>query len=130
MTEVIVNPRFAETDAMGHIGNSILPVWLEDARTSIFEELQPCVDVKEWKFIVAHIDVDYLLQIHYGADVTIKVFVSKIGSKSFTVFHEVRQNGRLCATGAAVIVHFDYETGTTTDLTDDHKDALQNFLRD
>lgn len=130
MSELTIKPRFSETDAMSHIGNTILPVWLEDARTPIFEKLQPGVNIEEWAFIVAHIDIDYLLQIHYGAEVTIKVFVSKIGTKSFTVFHEVRQSGRLCATGTAVIVHYDYDSGATDSLNSEHKEALKEFMRE
>lgn len=127
MIETIIEPRFSETDAMTHVGNTVLPVWFEEARKPIFDKLQPDVKIEEWAYILAHIDVDYHLQTHLGSPVTIKVGVSKIGSKSFSVYHEAWQNGSKTASGSAVVVHFDYETKQTAPLNEEQIEILQSF---
>ena len=46
-------PRFSETDVLGHINNTALPVWFEAARVPIFKIFTPDLDPKQWKLIVA-----------------------------------------------------------------------------
>ena len=47
MFKSVVTPRFAETDALGHLGNTALPVWFEEARGPVFELFNPELDIKE-----------------------------------------------------------------------------------
>ena len=46
--------------------------------------------------ILARIEVDFVAQIYYGKDVTVKP-VLKIGNSSFVVWHEAWQNDTLAA---------------------------------
>ena len=130
MLETHITPRFSETDAMTHIGNTVLPVWFEEARTPIFSALQPRMNVDEWAFILAHIDIDYHQQTFLGSPVTIKVGIKKIGTKSFTVYHEAWQNDQKTASGNAVIVHFDFASKQTSPLAPEQIEILQAFLID
>ena len=52
-------PRFSETDALGHINNTALPVWFEAARTPFFRFFTPDLDCNKWKLIVAKIEVEF-----------------------------------------------------------------------
>ncbi|MFL0809273.1 MAG: acyl-CoA thioesterase [Agarilytica sp.] len=130
MIETIIQPRFSETDAMTHIGNTVLPVWFEEARAPIFDKLLPGMKLEEWAFILAHIDVDFHQQTHLASPVNVKVGVSKIGSKSFTVYHEAWQNGVKTASGNAVIVHFDFTSKQTSPLSEGQTNILREFLID
>ena len=42
----IITPGFYETDALGHINNTVIPMWLEKARTPIFKIFTPDLDPK------------------------------------------------------------------------------------
>ncbi len=103
-----LQPRFAETDALGHINNAVLPVWFEQARTPIFEIFVPKLDVKKWTLILAKIEVEFVQEIFYGTNVEIHSYIEKIGNSSFVAYQEAWQSERLVAKGRATMVHFDH----------------------
>jgi len=123
-----VQPRFAETDALGHINNAVLPVWFEQARTPIFELFIPSLDVKKWTLILAKIEVEFIKEIFYGADIEVRSFIEKIGNSSFVCYQEVWQSENLVAKGRAVMVHFNHRTKKSMPIPDMIKDQLNEHL--
>ena len=123
-----VEPRFSETDALGHINNTVLPVWFEQARTPIFKIFTPSLAIEEWQLILAKIDVSFLKQIYYGKEVEVKTFIQSIGNSSFVVYHQAWQENVKVADGTAVMVHFDHETQKPKQLPADIKKYLQEHL--
>ncbi len=117
-TEVLF-PRFSETDAMGHINNTIVPVWFEGGRVPIFKLFTPDLDPKKWQLIIAKIEVNYHGQLFYGEEVNIRTFISRIGSASFDVYQELWQHDEKCASGIASMVHFDYQTQKSKKIPED-----------
>ncbi|MDN3653458.1 thioesterase family protein [Thalassotalea ponticola] len=119
-----LSPAFSDTDALGHINNSRLPIWFENARTPIFKLFNPQLDLTRWPLIVAKIEVTFLAQIYYGQDVEIQTSIDRIGNSSFTVKHALYQGDNLCAQGSAVMVHFDYQSNQPQALSDSQRQAL------
>jgi len=111
-----------------HIGNTVLPVWFEDARKPIFESIHPSLDPKDWPLILAHIDLDYRRQIFVSHEVLVKTSITDIGRKSFNVYHEVWQQDQLAASGNAVMVFFDYASSVTIEIPDDIRSKLSAFV--
>jgi len=130
MFETTVKPRFSETDGLGHINNTVFPVWFEYARQDIFNLVHPRQTHDDWPMILAHINVDFIRQTQYGSDVTINTSVTKVGGKSFTVSHEAWQNGALAARGEAVLVWFDYKQQSSCPIPDDIRVLLREHLVD
>ncbi len=81
----IFSPKFTDTDALGHINNTNVPVWFEGGRDPIFRFFIPNLDPKQWCLILAKIDVTFHAQMHYGKEMEVKTYVSRIGSSSFDV---------------------------------------------
>ncbi len=127
MEDIIITPRFSETDALTHIGNTVLPVWFEQGRAQLMEDIHPGLDARTWPLILAHIDVDYIQQIYVGSDVRISSKITKIGAKSFNVYHEAWQNDTLAAKGNAVMVFFDYESNSTIEIPPDKRAILEKY---
>jgi len=100
------SPRFTDTDALGHINNTLVPVWFEGARDNIFKMFTPDLDVNNWQLILAKIDVTFHAQMHYGPEMEVKTYISRIGNSSFDVYQELWQKNQKCASGTAVMVHF------------------------
>ncbi|SET72658.1 acyl-CoA thioesterase [Thalassotalea agarivorans] len=124
-----IEPRFTDTDALGHINNTVIPVWFEGAREPIFKWFTPTLSPKEWRLILANISVNFLAQIYYGKTVEIRTSLSRIGGSSFTVFQEVWQDGKCCANGEAVMVHFDYKKQKSAQIPDDIRAQMQQHLK-
>lgn len=129
MFSKVIEPRYSETDALGHINNTVLPVWFEFARTDLFRLCHPAETHHDWPMILARIDVEYLRQIFYGKAVTVITIVERIGTKSFVVFHEAWQCDQLVARGHAVHVWFDYQQQASCPIPGQIRAALSEHLR-
>jgi acyl-CoA thioester hydrolase len=121
-------PRFSETDALGHINNTVIPVWFESARDPVFRIFNASLDLNSWNLIIAKIEVNYSAQIQYQAQVEIRTSIKKVGNSSFTVFQQVFQADQCVAFGECIMVKFDYVTNKSAAITDEEKAELNKHL--
>lgn len=130
MFTATVTPSFGEVDGLGHINNTVLARWFEMARNPIFRLFEPNLNLSHdvWPLIMAHTEFDFIGELFYEFDVEIRTYIEKIGTKSFTVYHEARQEGRLCVYGRAVVVHYDFKKELTTPIPEEKKVLLQEHL--
>nr|AGS53169.1 conserved protein [uncultured bacterium contig00060] len=130
MLSITVNPRFGDIDVLGHINNTVPSCWFELARMPFVKMFDPQLILSKESFplIMAHTDYDFTDEMFLNYEVTIKSWVSKIGTKSFTTYQEAWQQDRLCVKGHAVIVHYDFNTKKTTPLPEDKKQLLSEHL--
>ena len=124
-----LEPRFSETDALGHVNNTVLPIWFEESRTPIFELFCPGMNTNDWHLIIAKIDVDFLAEIYYGKSVEIRTFIEKIGNSSLVVHHEAWQEGKLASKGSAIMVHFDHKAKASKPIPDDIRNILEQHFK-
>ena len=129
MLSLTVSPRFAETDALGHINNTVIPVWFEQGRHGIFEAVHPSLNVDDWPLILAKISVEFVAQIYFGEDVEIRTVIDKLGNSSIIVNHEAWQSEKLVATGEAVMVYFDYQANKVATIPSEIRERLAPIIR-
>ncbi len=123
-----LQPRFSDTDALGHISNTTLPVWFEQARMPLFSIFHPTLDVKTWPLIIARVEIDFVAQSYWHLPVEVRTGVGKIGNSSFHVIQEAWQDGRQIARGTAVLIHFDYSSEKARSIPDDIRAELSRHL--
>lgn len=124
----IINPRFLETDALGHINNNTYGIWFEAARDPFFRIFTPDLDVKKWNLIIAHSSFDFLAEVFFGKEVIIKTAIEKIGTSSVHLIHAAYQGGKLCTTGKGVMIHFDHKNKKSMPVPQEIKEELQKHL--
>ena len=107
MFSLTINPRFCDTDALGHINNTVLPVWFLEGRESILRIFNPSLSTEEVSLVLAKIEIEYLEELFFGKPVEIRTYVLRIGTSSVLVGQEAWQDDGLRATGTATIVNFD-----------------------
>ena len=127
--EYPIQPRISETDMMGHINNVSFAIWFEDARVSLMQGIDGA-GIHELMFILAQVHIDYRAEVHYGHEVTSRVWVEKTGSSSITFGHEILQNGKVGATGQSVMVHLDAESRRPQPIPDKIRRALITYSKD
>ena len=110
-------PGFYETDALGHINNTVVPMWFEKARTPIFKIFTPDLDPKKWELILAKLEVEYLRELDYRITVNIKTGIQHIGNSSFLIRQELIQEDELAARGQTTLVYFDHKRKKSQPLT-------------
>jgi acyl-CoA thioester hydrolase len=103
-----IQPRFNDTDALGHINNTVLAVWFEGARDPLFRVFTPDLNPTDWRLILAKFSVEFHAELFYGQPVEIRTWVSRVGNSSFDVSQQAWQQDKLCASGVAVMVHYDF----------------------
>jgi acyl-CoA thioester hydrolase len=110
MLRTPIIPRVSETDGAGHINNCFVPIWLEAGRREIFRILTPDLNFGAWRVALVNTNIDYTAQLFFAHDAEVLTWVDHIGTKSFRLYEEVHQTGRLCARGTATYVYFNYAT--------------------
>lgn len=124
MWTTIISPRVSETDALGHINNTTVAVWLEAGRTGLFNIFNPDNDFSRWKMIVVSLKIDFLSELFFGSDVEIRVCVSKLGRSSLELTEQIWQGDALCVTAKTTYVHVDPSTRKSSGLSDAAREAL------
>jgi acyl-CoA thioester hydrolase len=130
MFTTIITPRLGEADGLGHINNAIFANWFELARNPIFRIFSPTLDILQGGFplIMAHAEYDFVKEVFFSLPVEVRTFISRIGTKSFTVYHEAWQDGHLCVTGSTVIVYFDFVLHKSEPIPEDSRKVLEEHL--
>lgn len=128
MFSEVLQPRFSDTDALGHINNTVFAVWFEGARQGVFKIFTPELNLQQWPLIIASIKFDYHAQTQYGEEVEVRTYISRIGGSSFDVYQEAWQDGVKTVSGTAVMVQFDYVANTAKPLSVEQKRLLNQHL--
>lgn len=128
--EIQVDVRFSETDALGHVNNTSYFIYLEEARIRFIEALGISMDVQQWNFILASTKCDFVSQGYFNQRLLIKTWVSKIGTKSFQLEHEIgcAHTGEVIAKANAVMVYFDFEKQASEPVPELLREGLNHYL--
>jgi len=128
MLKLIITPRFCDIDGLGHVNNTRISEWFDEAILPIYRVFNPELDFDKWNIILARVEIDYVKQLRLNTPVEIRSVISKIGNTSFTVQNEVWQNNELRTKGAIVAVHFDFKNQQPVPIPDDIRNILKIHL--
>ena len=129
--EVDIYVRFCETDAGGHVSNTIYFLYFEEARTKFFETIGfGLKDRKNFNFIVARIECNFISQSYASQKLRVSTGVSNIGTKSYTFVHEIKDanTGSLIANGSSVIVCYNFQEKHSIEIPTDLRKILEEYL--
>jgi acyl-CoA thioester hydrolase len=107
-----IEVRFRDIDMFGHVNNAAYLTYMESARVAYYTVLTGLTDPREFGMTLASAKVDFLKPIFYGQTVRVYTRIGRVGNKSWTLEHEIRdaQTSELMATGSTVNVHYDYKS--------------------
>ncbi|CAM3564678.1 acyl-CoA thioesterase [Cytobacillus oceanisediminis] len=128
MYKTIIEPRISETDGVGHINNTTVPVWFEAGRNKVFKLFTPENTFENWKLILLKMNVEYLSQIYFGMDVEVRNWVKRVGNTSFELYEEIHQDGHLCAKGTVIYVNYNFKTQRSEPIPDSIRGELEKHL--
>jgi acyl-CoA thioester hydrolase len=118
-----VQLRWSDPDMLGHVNHARALSLLEDARLAMD-------DGPGGSLILARLEVDYLRQLYYrvGERPCVTSWVTRIGTKSFTVRQELVQDGEVVIRADAVLVVFDFAVDASRPLTDEERVYWSRYL--
>lgn len=120
--------RWGDMDMLGHINNAKYFTYAESARIAYFESLVG-TDPKSGEggsFILASIGCDFLVQLHYPAQLEVGTRVTKIGRSSMQIEHAVFSGGVAYGALRATVVWFDYAAQKTLPVPE----TVRVFIRE
>ncbi len=129
MYKIEINPRFKDTDALGHINNASFITWIEEARRPVFEEFNSELSIEKWNLIIARVEMDFVAQCYYGKKVVINSSIEKIGTSSLIIYHDLLQENTKIAQGKSILVHFDYSKNKSVPIPEEIKQSLKKHLK-
>jgi len=128
MYSMTVTPKFGDIDGLGHVNNTVMPGWFEQARNPIYRFFNPGFKFNDWNLILARYEVDFMAQLYFDQDVEIRTYIAKIGRSSFEVHQEAWQAEKLCTKGRTVLVHFDFEGQRSVPIPDEIRTIMAEHL--
>ncbi|MEN1970426.1 thioesterase family protein [Lentibacillus sp. N15] len=130
MYQTVIEPRVSETDGIGHINNTTVPIWFEAGRNEIFKLFTPDDNFANWRMIILNMNVDYVQQIYFGTPVHIFIWVKKLGNSSLQLYEEMWQSGRLCAKDTVTYVNFNVQTQMSESISGSIREELEKHYKE
>lgn len=123
-----VTPQFSDTNGAGHIDHLAYADWFDRVRVYLYREMDPTLKFFPRGLVVVTTTVFYRCEASVLEDVEIRVWVKKIGRKSFEVQQDAWQRGRCCAQCRTVFCGFNRETRASEVLSDEYRAVLEKYL--
>ncbi|WP_373499690.1 acyl-CoA thioesterase [Desulfococcus sp.] len=126
-----IDLRFRDLDAMGHVNNAVYFTYFEEGRKKIFHHIMQSNSIGDFPFIIAHAECDYLRPAGLSDPLSIMMWVSEMGVKSFTLAYQLvhRENPSVIfARGLTVQVSYDYEKSRTMPIPGELRANLEKYM--
>ena len=125
-----IEVRWRDMDAFKHVNNSVYLTYLEEARDEWFlEALGNGLLLNN--FVLARCAVDYRSPVtQEDGEIEVELRCTRVGRSSVTTAERITVcgDGRLAAEAEAVLVHYDWATGTSRPLTDEIAASFGRWL--
>lgn len=128
MYKCTITPKFGDIDGLGHVNNTVIPSWFEEARNEIYGYFNPEFSFQTWNLILARFEVDFVSQLFYKGNVEIRTYLSHMGNSSFEIYQEAWQHEKLCSKGKTVLVHFNFKLQKSESIPEDIRLKLKAHL--
>lgn len=127
--EVPLDIRWSDQDVNGHV-NSVKSITLiEEARVRAGVKWAGNVPSREVPRVVRSLNVEFLREVHYGSEIKGLVWISRVGTTSYTVSHELIQDGQVAVFADAPVVVLDRDTRKPATIDPEFRDRLEYYSR-
>lgn len=130
--KIEIQPRWRDTDALGHVNNAVYLSYVEIARLNWYMGLGFDASFKDFSFILKTAELDFKIPITLKSKPIVELWVSHIGTKSWTFNYKIYEKTTdvVYATAKTVLVNFDYETQTPIVMSAEIIEILNRLKRD
>lgn len=117
---------------MGHVNNAVIFTYFEEGRKALFLDAFKGSAPGGFNFILAHIECDYVLPVLLEDRVVLEMWVTAIGTKSFSLAYALvdeADTDRIFAKGSSVQVCYDYRRKRSIPVPQALQQALTAYHR-
>jgi acyl-CoA thioester hydrolase len=125
MSDLELQTRWTDFDALGHVTHAAYPVYLDEARDRYLQGVVGSFE--EWPYVVARIEIDYRREIRLPArSVVVRTRVAEVGRSSVTFEQEVcGPDGEVAAAARSVVVAWDGRTRSARPIDETARSRLE-----
>ncbi|WP_311239479.1 MULTISPECIES: thioesterase family protein [unclassified Xanthomonas] len=119
LARIPISVRWRDMDSMGHVNNAKYISYLEEARVRWMLGVQGVSMTDRIAPVVAATNVNYKRPLVWPNDITVELFVERLGSSSITIGHRIvdqKDDSVLYSDGNVVVVWIDTQTGKSAAL--------------
>lgn len=118
--------RFDDLDSYGHVNNAMVAEYLQEARIDFNQRHLRDNRGPGEQAVVAYQAIDYLRPISFRTEpVLVEMRVTRVGSSSFDLAYQVRDETEVFARAATTVVAFDLAANRSRPLTDGERLTLK-----
>jgi acyl-CoA thioester hydrolase len=124
-----LDPRFRDTDAMGHINNAVYVTYLEVARQAYWKRFAAETDYRNVPFILAHVTIDFRSEALMRETLVLAIRCEWVGGKSFAFRYAITEktSGRTVVEALSVQVCYDYGAKRSVAMPPELRARLEAF---
>jgi acyl-CoA thioester hydrolase len=129
--KIQINVRFRDIDGMGHVNNAVFFTYFEEGRKAFFQKNSTDSDLSVFPFILAHTGCDFINPIRLNTQLALKMWVKKIGNKSFELGYSLVDfidESITYAKGESVQVCFDYGENKSIAVPSELMQKLSEYM--
>ncbi|MFZ3588373.1 acyl-CoA thioesterase [Bacillus sp. DJP31] len=128
-----IKVRFCETDMFGHVNNTTVFTYLEEARIEFFKSLGL---MQNWMNqdstlipVAADLQCDFLAQTFFDEVLEVFVKINKIGRTSLDLHYQcLKADGQLAFVGRGTIVQINKDSGKATEWNEEWRLILHSTM--
>jgi acyl-CoA thioester hydrolase len=104
--------RYADLDPIGHVNNTAMPMFFEEARCNLIYPLLQANGRSDLELVLVRTTIEYVKELSYPGAVDIGSRVHRVGTKSLHMMHGVfdAATGACAGTGECILVIFSQQT--------------------
>lgn len=123
-----IKVRFSETDMYGHMNNTVIFSYFEQARIGLFQKLN-IFKIGESTgtsiIVVADLQCDFVRQVYFDEKLKVYAKIAKVGNSSVDVHYMVKnEHNDICFVGRGSIVQINPQTGKSVAFSEETKHIL------
>lgn len=123
-----VRPRIDDVGPAGHVHNTVLPAWFQQARQPLLEKFVATHDDANFPLMIKEYTVTFHRELVLVPDVEIEIAVERIGNSSFILNEVARQNDQVAAESRVVYIYVGADNRPTT-IPDEPRSYLENHCK-
>jgi acyl-CoA thioester hydrolase len=112
--------RFGDLDRQNHINNAVFATHFESGRVIILYGEEYGLIVPNASFVLAHLSIDFLGEMHWPGNVEIGTAIARVGNCSIGLDQALFVNGRCVATAENTLVLLDKATRRPRPFSPEH----------
>jgi acyl-CoA thioester hydrolase len=121
--------RFADTDRIGHITNSVFAVCCQNARMELLSDPHRVPLPRETQFVIAKLVLEFRAEMHWPGTVDIGTRIERVGRSSATLAQALFVEDRCVAVAGSIVALMHTRTRRAVMIPDATAEALRGFMR-